>query len=199
MRSKKSVKLSDSFKKDIKWWEMFVGCYNGVSFIPAEIWSEPDLTFATDSCLKGCGGICDKEYFHVTFPRFIQAQGLPIHKLEMLAVLLGVRIWGKYCEAKKVQIYCDNEAVVQVINSSKTKDSFLGACLRELWLEVSKKGFQLRAIHLPGEENRVPDWLSRWELGSRYKQQFYDFMGEEVDEYTQIHIPSEMFEFSKDL
>ena len=88
---------------------------------------------------------------------------------------------------------------MQVINSSKTKDSFLGACLRELWLEVSKKGFQLRAIHLPGEENRVPDWLSRWELGSIYKQQFYDFMGDEVDEYTQIHIPSEMFEFSEDL
>ena len=34
-------------------------------------------------------------------------------------------------------VYCDNEAAVQVINSSKTKDSFLRSCLREFWLEVS--------------------------------------------------------------
>ena len=199
MSKKKSIKLSDSFKKDLKWWSMFVEDYNGVSFIPAVTWAEPDVTFATDSCLEGCGGWCLKEYFHVNFPKFIKDQSLRIHHLEMLAVLVGVRMWGEYCTGMKVQIYCDNEAVVTVINSSKTKDAFLATCIRELWLEVARKGFELRAIHLPGEENRVPDWLSRWELQSVYREKFYQFLGDEIDQYTEVKIVPEMFKFTGNL
>ena len=162
-------------------------------------WGEPDVTFATDSSLKGCGGICLKEYFHVSFPKAIRDQGLPIHKLEMLAVLLGVRIWGRYCVGKKIQIYCDNDACVQVINSSKTRDSFLATCLRELWLEVVRFGFELRAVHLPGVENRVPDWLSRWDSSDEYRELFMNYMGDEADQYAEIEILPDMFQFSGEL
>ena len=178
---------------------MFVEKYNGVSFIPSAIWTEPDVTFATDSCLVGCGGICSGEYFHIGFPKKIRDQGLPIHSLEMLAVLLAVRIWGAHLQTLKIQIYCDNEAAVRVINSGKTKDSFLGSCIRELWLEVSKYGFQLRAVHLPGEQNRVPDWLSRWDCGQSYRDLFYQFIGGEPEKYTKIFIDEKMLNFSGDL
>ena len=181
---KKFIKLSDSFKKDLKWWSRFIKEFNGVSFIPPILWTEPDLTLSTDSCLTGCGGVSAKEFFHVTFPKSILDQDLPIHALEMLAVLIGVRIWGQYCTGLRVQIYCDNEACVKVINSSKTKDAFLASCLRELWLEVSKYGFELRAIHLAGEENRVADWLSRWDVHAKYQRFFNDFVG--ADEYTEV-------------
>ena len=99
----------------------------------------------------------------------------------------------------KVQIFCDNEAVVTVINSSKTRDPFLATCIRELWLEVARNAFELRAIHLPGEENRVPDWLSRWDLENVYRERFYQFIGDESDQYTEIKISPEMFKFSGDL
>ena len=125
--------------------------------------------------------------------------GFTLHKLEMLAALVGVRLWGKMCEGQKVRSYCDNQAVVQVINSSRTKDSFMGTCLRELWLEVSKFGFQLRAIHLPGEENRVADWLSRWDRGLSYQNSFHNFISEEQNKYFNIFIPSALFEFADDL
>ena len=199
MKNKKSITLSVSFKKDLKWWSMFVRDYNGVSFIPAMGWAEPDVTFATDSCLKGCGGVCVTEYFHVAFPRSITDQQLRIHHLEMLGVLIGVRIWGRYCVGMKVQIFCDNDAVVQVINSSKTKDVFLGSCLRELWLEVARHGFELRAVHLPGEENRVPDWLSRWDLSKKYRDLFHNFIENEADQYIEIPIVEELFLFSGEL
>ena len=86
-----------------------------------------------------------------------------------------------------------------MINSSKTRDAYLGACLRELWLEVARYGFQLRAIHLSGEENRVPDWLSRWDLHNEYKERFYNFMGENVEQYVEIKISPELFELSGNL
>ena len=134
---------------------MFVEKYNGVSFIPSAIWTEPDVNFATDSCLVGCGGIYAAQYFHSSFPEEIVEQQLPIHCLEMLTVLIAVRLWGASLQSLKVQIYCDNEPAVKVINSGKTKDPFMASCIREIWLEVSKHGFQLRAVHLPGEENRA--------------------------------------------
>ena len=135
--------------------------FNGTSFIPPLVWAEPDVSFSTESCLKGCGGICGLEYFHASFPPFIQDQQLPIRKLEMLAVLIGVRIWKRKLQGLRLQIFCDNAAAVEVISSSRTRDPFLASCLRELWLEVSTHCFELRTVHLPGEENRVADWLSR--------------------------------------
>ena len=191
------VTLSSEFQKDICWWSRFIERYNGVSYIPSFQWSEPDVSFSTDSCLYGCGGICGKEYFHAVFPKCVR--GLPIHCLEMLAVLVGVRIWGSQFEGQKIQIFCDNIAVVQVINSSRTRDAFLASCLRELWLEVSTHEFELRAVHLPGEENRVADRLSRWELGTRYKEMFNEFIADDSDEYFDIFVPSKMFEFTGDL
>ena len=173
--------------------------FNGVSFIPPSIWDEPDVTFSTDSCLKGCGGICGTEYFHSSFPQFIQVQHLPIHKLEMLAVLIGVRIWGKSLQGLKLQIYCDNTAAVDVINSSKTRDPFLASCLRELWLEVSTYCFELRAVHLPGEENRVADWLSRWDIHQQYRNQFHQFISGDRSRYIDIPLAPEIFQFSNEL
>ena len=197
MREKKSIALNVSFQKDLKWWARFVEKYNGVSFIPASLWSEPDVTFATDSCLVGCGGFFDGEYFHTSFPEIISRQQLPIHCLEMLTVLIGIRIWGVRLGGLKVQIFCDNEPAVRVINSGRTRDSFMGSCIRELWLEVAKFGFQLRAVHLPGEDNRVPDWLSRWECGQEYRDLFREFIdGKQCNE---ILISQDMFEFSGEL
>ena len=199
MTRKKVIKLSSAFRKDLRWWSLFMEKFNGVAFIPPSVWDEPDVTFSTDSCLKGCGGICGVEYFHTIFPSFIQAQGLPIHKLEMLAVLIGVRVWGKSLQGLRLQIYCDNSAAVDVINSSKTRDPFMASCLRELWLEVSTYCFELRAVHLPGEDNRVADWLSRWNLDRKYQDQFHQFISAELDRYTEVHITQEMFGFSGEL
>jgi hypothetical protein len=198
IKSDKTIKLSTEFKKEIRWWTIFMGRYNGVSFIPSFEWSQPDVTFATDSCLVGCGGVCNKEYFHVSFPVWITSQNLPIHCLEMLAVLVGVRTWGKNCRGKKIQIFCDNIATVQVINSSKTRDTFMATCLRELWLEVCTFEFELRAVHLPGDQNRIPDWLSRWDCDSKYRDLFKEFIADDGP-YFDIFIPEKLFEFSKDL
>ena len=111
-------------------------------------------------------------------------------------MLIAVRVWGRRLQGLKIQIYCDNESVVTVINSGRTKDNFMASCIREIWLEVSKYSYQLRAVHLPGEENRVPDWLSRWDCGQEYRDLFYEFIADEQDKYKEIIIHSDLFAFS---
>ncbi len=196
----KSINLSPSFKKDLRWWRRYVLRFNGVSFIPPIIWSEPDFYFSTDSCLSGCGGICKNEYFHSAYPSFIIAMELRIHQLELLAVLVAVRLWVYRYPGAKVQIFCDNEAAVRVINSSRTRDEFMGSCLRELWLEVCNYKFELRAVHLPGEENRLADWLSRWELHGSYSEKFTEYLGGlSENTYKESIISPELFMFSGNL
>ena len=82
----------------------------------------------------------------------------------MLNALVAVRVWSKQCQDHNVIIHCDNFAVVQIINSHKTRNSYLGACLRNLWMVVARHNITLSAIHIPGKLNVEADLLSRWHL-----------------------------------
>ena len=171
--------------------------FNGVSLIPPETWDEPDVVFSTDSSLSSCGGVCGREYFHKTYPKNILDEDLPIHKLEMLAVLVAIGFWAKQCVGGKIQIFCDDEAVVQVLNSGKNRDNFLGSCLRDIWLSVSMAGFELRAVHLPGVDNRVADWLSRWDIHPKYQNNFYEYVGQDL--FTELKVTPNMLKFSENI
>lgn len=39
------VRLTGDLRKDIRWWLRFLSVYNGVSFIPTQLWSSPDGFF----------------------------------------------------------------------------------------------------------------------------------------------------------
>ena len=123
------IRLSHGFKQDIRWWINFMAIYNGVSMIKTSKWSAADKVFSTDSCLTGCGGICENEFFHRVFPnQLVGATNITIVQLECITVMVAIKHWCGQCKGKKISIYCDNEAVCSVINSGKTKDMFLLDC-----------------------------------------------------------------------
>ena len=167
-----SVELSDEAKADIKWFQRFLPEYNGVSLIPDREWSEPDVVLATDACLAGCGGMCGEEYFQAGFPPQIAQRALHISALEMLTVVVALKTWGHQLGRAKLKVYCDNEATVLVINSGKSRDRFMQQCLRELCYVTAKAQCVLRAVHLPGVQNRLPDLLSQWQISRQAREQF---------------------------
>ena len=176
------IVLTDDFKLDLRWWDEFVSIYNGASMIPEEQWSAPDAVICTDSCETGCGGYCGSEFFHSSFPGAILQQDLCIHNLEILAVVVAVRLWSGEVKGRKILVYCDNEASVSAINSGKSTDRFTAAALRELWYWCCLADFQIRALHIPGVENRLADYLSRWHLEEKYQHKFFNEFGHEGQE-----------------
>ena len=64
---------------------------------------------------------------------------------------------------------------------SRTKDDIMASCLRILWLEVSIHGFELRAVRLPGEENRIADWHSQCHKGVTDQNSFLNFTEGDTD------------------
>lgn len=194
LSNKKLTKIPANVKKDLEWWLKFMKEYNGISMMLGKSVEEPDGTFASDACLVGCGAFqqSDKTYFHRPFPKFLVDQKRPIHQLEMITLVVAVKLWGENFAGKRISIYCDNDACVAVINNGKSQDTYLVECLRELLFFCAKYHFTINAIHIPGVDNRIPDYLSRWELAECYGKYFY----QEVPDGRECQINDEMFEFS---
>ena len=155
-------------RKDIVGWARLAPHYNGVSLL--WLCKEPntDMILQTDACPKGFGGICGQDYFRGRFPKEVQKYNIAI--LEIWAVMAAVKLWAHKLEGKYFWIHVDNEAVASVLNTGKAKEPELQNALREIALIAVEYKFVIRARHIPGVENRIPDWLSRWDDPQARKQ-----------------------------
>ncbi len=128
-----SYKVPYQVKKDLIWWYKFLPGYNGVSMTAIEEWSQPDEIFAMDACLQGCSGWNSyRQFFRTSFPVDILQKGLYINTLKLLTIIVACKILGDQSTGKRLLVKCDNEASVTVMNSGKSKDYFMQACLPEL-------------------------------------------------------------------
>ena len=165
--------IPDFAKKDILWWYKFLPHYNGISMMLYEEWCQPDSIFSSDSCLLGCGGFWQGSYFHTNFPDFILERNLNINVLEMLSIIVCLKLWGKYFKSKRIQIFCDNEAVCQVISSGRAKCELLQSGLREIAYLAAILEFEIKTVHLDSKTNRISDLLSRFHLDPKNESQFF--------------------------
>ena len=85
-----------------------------------------------------------------------------IVQYKMVNILLAVRLFQGHWVGKKVLVKCDNEAVVSVLRSGKTKDPYLGACARNILYVCALADIDIQYVHVRGLDNRVADLLSRW-------------------------------------
>lgn len=92
-------------KKDIFWWYKFLPRYNGISMMMYEEWCEPDEIYSSDACLEGCGGFWLGHYFHTSFPKSFKEFQYSINVLEMLAIIIGLNLWGDCFKGKRIQVF----------------------------------------------------------------------------------------------
>lgn len=164
--------------KDVDWWRMALQVFPGKALMWNEKFQTPDAVVAADACMVGAGGTftpeCSErpvEYYRCRFPAHI-TEGATIAHLELWALIITLKIWGDKLSGKVVISYCDNEAVANLVNSGKARDAELQKGLREVCYIAAKFGFELQTRFLPGEQNRLPDLLSRWSKGQMYRDQF---------------------------
>ena len=189
-----SLAIAEEARKDLSWWHAFLPEYNGISMMPMEGWSHPDEVFATDACLEGCGGWLEgRSFFHSTFPEFILCQDLDINALELLTIIVACKVWGREWRGKRMVVQCDNQVSVIVLNTGRSRAPFLQACLREICFLAARYEFELRATHIAGVSNRIPDLLSRWELEPHAPGKFWELVS--LSSPTETFITEDMFKF----
>ena len=113
-----------------------------------------------DTCLSGIGGIWGTRVYSAPAPVVPNFQ-LKIVHLETINLVVAFRLWTKHWMHSSIQMNCDNEAVVQVVASSKTKDLFLAACIHNIWLLNIIHDIDLHNFHIKGFHNNKADLLSR--------------------------------------
>ena len=134
--------------------------FNGVQLlIKPEIFQQ----IAGDACPTGmgCYNPSDNSYFSARFPTKFQDPSIPIHLKEFMCIIIAVKFWGKNWAGKQIQIFCDNDAVVDVITNLKPKNQMLQAYLREFLFWVCNFNFQPIMSKINTKENDIADFLSR--------------------------------------
>ena len=187
---KKSITLTTSFRRDLRWFDKFLEKYNGTSFFD----HKPIFgTIELDACLTGFGGCWENLVYHVPIQR--RYLNLAITQLEMLNILVAIRIFSKYWQGQKIKVKCDNMAVVQVLQTGKVKDPFLGACARNIWMETAKADIEVRYSHIEGRNNVVADLLSRWK-NSDFQNHI---LNQNVRNPTWMIIPHDILEIDNEI
>lgn len=188
VKPESKFELPDYIKGDLEWWNTYLPLYNGVSMMLVDNWSEPDELLATDSCLQGCGGVSGSEFFHASFPRSIIDLNLHINALELLTIVVALKIWGGNFRGRRIVVLCDNMSSCLALNKGSTRCSFMQGCLRDICFLSAIFEFEIRAQHISGINNRLPDLLSRWDLHPSYKAEFFKlFQG------TEMFVADELF------
>ena len=185
--------IPDIVRKDLVWWDKFLPIYNGISMMEYENWSKPDSIFSSDSCLTGLGGFWNGCYFHAVFPESIMKQNLHISVLEILAIVICLKLWGKHFKGQRIIVFCDNLSVCQLLNQGNSRSEMLQNSLREICYLAARYEFELRAQHLASSENRISDILSRWYHDEKNEYKFRDLT--EGYDLQLFEVSEDMFQF----
>ena len=85
-----------------------------------------------------------------------------ISHLEILNVVVVLKVCGQCWANKRIQIYCNNQAVVDVLRYSRARDAMLATCARNVWLLIAICNISLTVTHIDDCRNSVADLLSRF-------------------------------------
>ena len=168
LKTRKTIKLTKSFWKDFAWWEEalkhFVDKQQGVSFWMADT---EDLRFdrsvGTDASGYGLGVKSGENSFHFLWNP--KQRKNSINWKELKTVLVAAEKWHDQWFRKDIVVYSDNSTTVNLINNGSTKHPQLMKLVRRLHLLALKGNFNVKARHIPGVQNVVPDYLSRMTEG----------------------------------
>ena len=72
---------------------------------------------------------------HCKTPDFLKNSNIAI--IEMYNILIATRLWANTRKNKTIEIFYDNLAVVNVLNSGKTKDMYLAAISRDIFITAA--------------------------------------------------------------
>ena len=69
----------------------------------------------------------------------------------MINILVALKVWHIQWAGLKVRIQCDNQAVVSVLNTGKTRDRVMAKYARNVFLWLSAFNIDIQVVHIPGK------------------------------------------------
>ena len=133
MEDKGQTVFTIEARKDINWFRKFMPTFNGDIFFDQR---PINCAIELDASLRGLGARWGPRIYTLTLP--LGYLDMNIANLEILNILVALRVWHQLWGNKKVAIACDNEAVVYVLNTGRTRDLMLAAIAHNIQFEAAK-------------------------------------------------------------
>ena len=163
------IRLNAAFRSDPTWWHTFLEHWNGVAMLAAAQGGPPDHHLFTDaSGTLGCGAWSGHLWFQYLWPEAFAERSITVK--ELLPIVLACIVWGTGWRQQSVLAHCDNQSVVDVVNSGYSRDAQLMHLLRSLFFVTVHLQIALRAVHIPGAANIGADAIPRDNLISFHLQ-----------------------------
>ena len=164
------LRITSCMRQDLLMWLSFFQEFNGISVFHDRFWvSNEDVQLFTDSAAgqgMGFGIYFAGKWAYAQWPMSWFDLGITddITILELFPLLVAFTIWGEELRNKKICFRCDNEAVVQIVNTMTSKSVRVMVLLRAFTLLCLKLNVVVRSSHVSGVSNVLADSLSRLQI-----------------------------------
>lgn len=179
------VRVDGEMRADCKIWYTFLNmseavCHPFLDF--SQVFHADQIEFFTDGALNeeriGVGGCYGDSWYagQLSLCDYSDLdQAITIQMVEMYGVLLGLSLWIDRLTNRWVVLFCDNKAVVHMLNKSTSSCRVCMIMLRLITLWSMKFNTRIFCTHLKSEDNTKADLLSRNKI-----QEFLWFAGDSV-------------------
>ena len=159
------IRVTGNMREDLLVWQEFLENFNGRSIMLGK-WIDCDqLELYTDAAASiGFGAYFQGKWALGTWPDHWNTQGPDITFKELFPIVLALQLWAEQFSNKRVLFFCDNQAVVQIINRQSTRSPPSMRLIRLLVLTCLQNNIACKAKHIPGCTNNIADALSRGQL-----------------------------------
>ena len=117
----------------------------------------------------GAGAVCLPNWLLFKWPPELQDASIQVK--ELVPVVVAAALYGRDWKDQLVVFLVDNQAVVEIINKTHSKESHLMHLVRLLVFFACHYNFWFRAEHVQGRLNTLADALSRNNLSRFFSQQ----------------------------
>ena len=178
------IYLKKDFIQDCVMWKQFLNqqeecislCRPFVDFTPDNSSTFHTLPFYSDVSLNknlGMGTIYGNNWLQCMWnPQFIVEESPSIEFLELFTLTMALITWGKSkpsLQNTRVQIFCDNEAVVFMVNKLASSCAQCRKLIRIITLEGLKYNRRVYVEHIRSKDNILLDVLSRKDMAHFWK------------------------------
>ena len=156
------VRLNKEAMQDLIMWSKFLHNYNGKSFMyDVSSTDSSRVNLYSDASGMGFGATYGSSWIQGKWPD--SWKGLHITVLEAYPLLALIGTFGLKLKNSHIKFYCDNKAVVEIINKQSSKDKHVMNIVRPLVLMLLKLNIHFVAEHIPGVDNILSDSISRFQ------------------------------------